>query len=371
MPLTRHAALGLGAALFVLCAACGNRGAGAGSSDSVYVGLAVTDAPDPAAYRRGASLALEVLNAARAPEELPLALREPPASATTSTAIAEALRDDAEVVGVVGHARDAATREATPIYGARRPIVVVSPTARDEATAAASSWVFRIAPAGVAIAEGVARFAADSLAPARAAVIYPNDAAGRGFVRAFSRRYDESGGAVSERDPYLAASPSAFEAYAPRLALTGHAVVVTSGSVTDIVALVSQLDAVGVDAPLVAAPDPWEAIERVTDTIGGRIRLAVAFDWQRPQTGAAAEFVAAYRRRYAGAPDPVAALAYDAAMLIGLAVRETGLDRRAVRDWIARTGRGRSAHVGATGPLVFDGFGNPVNKPVTIATVAR
>jgi len=362
---------GLGAAVLTLCAACGTRGAGAGSSDSVYVGLAVADAPDPAAYRRGASLALEVLNAGRASEELPLALREAPASATTPTAIAQVLRDDVDVVGVVGHARDASTQEAAPTYGTRRPLVVVSPTARDDATAAASTWVFRIAPSGVAIAQGAARFAADSLAPGPAAVVYPNDRAGRGFARAFARRYGELGGTVTERSPYLAASPSAFDAYAPRLAFTGPAVVAASGRVADILALAFELDAAGVDAPLVAVPEPWEEAAALTDTLAERIRVAVAFDWHRPETGAAAEFVAAYGRRYAAAPDPVSALAYDAAMLIGVAVREAGLDRRAVRDWIARTGRGRSAHVGATGPLVFDGVGNPVNKPVVIATSAR
>ena len=360
------AAPGLAAVLLALGAACGSRGATAAGSDSVYVGLAVHDAPDPSSYRQGAALALAVLNAARAPEDMPLALREAPPSATTAAAVAEALRDDPDLVGVVGHARDATTREAARVYAARRPIVAVSPTALDEATAAMSEWVFRVSPAGAAIAAAIAQYATDSLGLASAAVIYPNDHTGRAFARAFARAFDESGGTVAERDPYLTGDASPFRAYAPRIAVSDVGVVVAAGAVGDLVALEATLDAVGFAGPLVVVPSAGEGFAFAADTVGTPPRIAAAFDGERRQSRAAAEFVAAYVARYQTPPDARAALAYDATMLIGLAVREVGVHRRAVRDWIARTGRGRPAHQGAAGPVVFDGSGNPVNKPVVM-----
>jgi len=361
-----HAPRRLRAALVAFCAACGSRGPSAGSSDSLYIGLAVTDAPDPSSYRRGAALALESLNATRTPEQLPFGIREPPAAATTPMAIAAALRDDPDVIGVVGHARDAVTQAAAAGYAGRRPVVVISPTSRDEATAHRSDWIFRLAPPTAAVAEAIARYAADSVRAPRAALIYPNDASGRDFGRAFGRAYGEVGGLLIERDPYLVGDRGAFEPYALRLAGQGAAgAVVVAGTFGDILALVTSAAAASLDADVLGAPEPWDRVQAIADSTR-RVHLASAFDAERPQTPAAAEFIAVYSRLYGAAPDARAALTYDAAMLIGLAVRDVGVDRWAVRDWIARTGRGRPAHAGASGSILFDGFGNPVNRTVLL-----
>jgi branched-chain amino acid transport system substrate-binding protein len=79
--------------------------------------------------------------------------------------------------------------------------------------------------------------------------------------------------------------------------------------------------------------------------------------------------VAAYSARFGALPDHRAALAYDAATLIGRAVHEVGADRRRVRDWVAEVGRGRAAHAGVTGEIRFDEDGNTIGKSVVLGRI--
>jgi branched-chain amino acid transport system substrate-binding protein len=352
------------------CAACAGGGAErSAGTDSVYVGLAVVDASDPRPYRNGARLALAVLNAGRAPEHPPLGIREPPAGAATVVSIARTLRDDPDVVGVVGHARDGPTLEAAHIYGDRAPVVLISPTAAYETTAAASNWVFRLAPTTRTVARAAASFTVDSLRATRSAVLYHNDRAGREFVGEFARAFVGAGGALVARDPYL--DESAFDAYVPRFTQRGAAGVIIAGPLAQILTATRAVGASGGPTAALVIPEPWEDVTALDGPVGLPVRVVAAFDAERPRSRAAAEFLAAYTNRYGTPVDPRAALAYDATMLIGRAAREEGADRRRVRDWIARTGRGRPAHSGATGSVVFDASGNPVNKAVVFVDPAR
>jgi branched-chain amino acid transport system substrate-binding protein len=100
----------------------------------------------------------------------------------------------------------------------------------------------------------------------------------------------------------------------------------------------------------------------------------VAFFLARRATSPEAKaFIAAYEAAYKEEPDQRAALAYDAAMLIGHAAIEVGPDRAKIRDYIEATGRagGRPAMMGVAGPIAFDEKHDAVNKPVVVAQVGR
>ena len=83
-----------------------------------------------------------------------------------------------------------------------------------------------------------------------------------------------------------------------------------------------------------------------------------------------AAFVAAYQRAYDGArPDHRGAGAYDIVHLLARAMDEAGVGRRAVRDYLAAVGTGRSAFEGVTGRIAFDTLGDVPDKPVVIGVV--
>ncbi len=110
-----------------------------------------------------------------------------------------------------------------------------------------------------------------------------------------------------------------------------------------------------------------------TDSAGARefrgIRYAAFYLPERAAGSEGARFVSEYRDRFGAEPDTRAALAYDAAMLIGLATRDVGPDRRKVRDWVASVGRSRAAHRGITGEIRFSDKGDALGKPVFMTEV--
>jgi branched-chain amino acid transport system substrate-binding protein len=92
---------------------------------------------------------------------------------------------------------------------------------------------------------------------------------------------------------------------------------------------------------------------------------------RRATSPEAKAFIAAYTAAFKEEPDQRAALAYDAAMLIGRGVVEVGADRAKIRDYVESIGRERPAMAGVAGPLAFDTNHDAVNKPVVIARVGR
>lgn len=346
---------------------------GAGGADSLYIAVAAARAPRTEPYFNGVLLAAEHLNARRSSGQKPFAVRYPP-DATSQVAIAAAFRDDRAVIGVVGHTGSAQTLEAAPVYadrmgGGRRAVVAITPTATNPRLTAASEWVFRVCPTDHDVAEALARYAADSLRARRAAVVYRNDLFGRGFTRAFRRAFEQRGGLIVERDPYLAGITE-YEAYAARIARVGADALVIAGGAEDAAQIVRSLRAAGADLPVLGTDD---LAALAADAAAARefrgLRYSAFFLPGRSASEPATRFVSDYQRRFGSLPDHRAALSYDAAMLIGLAALEAGPGRRAIRDWVASVGRGRPPYTGATGVIRMDESGDAIGKPVLVAGV--
>jgi branched-chain amino acid transport system substrate-binding protein len=360
---------------------CGARvpGFGAAAADTAYVGVAV-GLQNPERYAnvfRGVELALDELNARRPADAPVLALRRPSAEAKSHVEIAAAFRDDPAVIGVVGHTESEPTMSAAPVYedrenGGRRALVAVSPTASGTLVARSSEWVFRVCPVVDQQARAVARYLVDSLSISRAAVVYRSDASGKGFLRGFAGELEARGGSVLERDPFVEEIPE-FEAYARRIARKDAGAVVFSGNAADLLKMARELRGAGGTARLLATnpPTPEMMADPASAAALAGMRYTALYLPDRPLTDAARAFAPAFQQRFGAAPDHWAALAYDAATLIGAAVHRAGPDRRRVRDEVAKVGRGLPPHSGATGEIRFDQWGDPVEKPVLLAEVGR
>lgn len=363
----------------VLVAGCTGRGASApradaAPGDSLYLGVAAVRGATGDAFFRGVELAIEELNASRPAGSRPFALREPPRGEKSQVAVAAAFRDDPSVVGVVGHTGSAQTLDAAPVYGdlehhGEHAVVAVTPTATNPVVSRASEWVFRVCPTDEDGADALARFAADSLGARRVAIIYRNDLFGRGFTRFITPRFEALGVNVIERDPYLAGATT-YDAYAERIVRDRADALVIAGGAADAADMVRAVRRAG-GRPAVLGTDDVAGIG--TDAGAAAefrgVRYTSFFLADRADSGAAATFVAGYRGRFDEAPNHRAALAYDAAMLIGRAAIASGGDRRGVRDWLARVGQGLPAHEGATGTIRFDEYGGAIGKPVLMGEV--
>lgn len=373
--------LALGLSLPLLAAAgcgLGNASPIAGvtrsASDTLYIGVAATAAASGAAYFQGVQLAIEDLNATRPAGTPPFGLRAPQKGQLSQVAIAAAFRDDPAVIGVVGHTGSAQTLDAAPVYGdvehdGRNAVVAVTPTATNPQVSLSSEWVFRICPTDEDGARALARFAADSIAAKRVAVIYRNDIFGRGFTRTIAPQLESRGVRVVERDPYLA-GVTTYAAYAERIVRGKVDALIIAGGAADAADMIRAVRKAGGN-PAILGTDDVAGIG--TDFEASRefrgVRFTSFYLPERPAPGALRGFVTAFRRRFQELPNHRAALSYDAATLIGRAAIAAGPDRRAVREWLSRVGRTSPSYLGATGEIRFDAFGGALGKQVLIGEV--
>ncbi|MGQ0714749.1 MAG: ABC transporter substrate-binding protein [Gemmatimonadaceae bacterium] len=366
----RVAALALCALLAV---ACGSEQTSGESADVVAIGAALNpqEGAGVESMYRGIELAVEHLNAERGGTGRPFVIRRTPQDITGSVQIASMLRDDPRVVGVVGHQGSAPTLDAKAIYEDRerngeRALVAVSPAATSPALSGASPWLFRVCPSDLDVSRVAARYVLDSLRATRAVVVYRSDPFGKDWTRSFAEHYARGGGQILARNPYLAGVVE-WEAYAEQLRRIRPDVVLFPGSGTDAADAIRAFRRAGADVPLIGS-DNVSVLERAGGEFAG-VRYTAFFVPSRPPATEGRAFVSAFERRFHEPPDQQAALAYDAALVIGRAVLAVGADRNRVRDWIEQVGRKGPPIRGATGTIAFDERHDVVQKNVVITAI--
>jgi branched-chain amino acid transport system substrate-binding protein len=287
--------------------------------------------------------------------------------------IADTFRSNPLVVGVVGHPESGTTLAAIDEYadsknGGRDGVVAISPTGTSPALSGANKWLFRVCPSDVQSSRAVARFLLDSLKARRASIIYRNDSYGKDWTKSFTDTYKQGGGLIVQRDPYLQGA-TMWDAYAGYLKLLKPDVLLFPGSQEDALLALRAMRAVGVTTPLIGG-DAASGLESNAAEFPG-VRYTAFFLARRATSPEAKQFIDAYTKAFKEEPDQRAALAYDAAMLIGRGAAEVGPDRAKIRDYVESIGNGRPPMAGVAGPLAFDDKHDPVNKPVVIARVGQ
>ena len=372
----RRARFDAGFVALLACSAsivsCSTQGA-AGSE----IGIAVALDPHRQGMQtiyNGVELAVKQLNAQRNGGAALRMIKGAP-DVSDPIRIADAFRDDKRVVGVVGHPESGTTLDAIGEYadtknGGRNAVVAISPTGTSPALSGANRWLFRVCPSDVQTSQTMARYVLDSLHATRASVIYRNDAYGRDWSRSFSDAFRAGKGTIVERDPYVA-GVTQWDAYAMYLRKLNPDALLFPGSTEDAVLALRAMRAVNVSTPFIGgdATSGLEAYAKEFPTA----RYVAFFLARRATSAEAKAFIAAYEAAYKEEPDQRAALAYDAAMLIGRAAIEVGPDRSKIRDYIESIGRpgGKPAVMGVAGPIAFDEKHDAVNKPVVVAQVGR
>jgi branched-chain amino acid transport system substrate-binding protein len=364
-------ALALAAPLLV--GGCSRRAAAGGD-----VGIAVALNPQRAGMQsiyNGVELAVAQLNAKYGGKlgGAKFQMVKGAADVSDPVRIADTFRNNPTVVGVVGHPESGTTLAAIDEYAdtknaGRNGVVTISPTGTSPALSGANRWLFRVCPSDVQSSRAVARFLLDSLKARRASIIYRNDSYGKDWAKSFTDAYKQGNGVVVQRDPYLQGA-TAWDAYAGYLKVLKPDVLLFPGSQEDALVALRAMRAAGVTTPLIGG-DATSGLEDNASEFPD-VRYTAFFLARRATSTEAREFIDAYTRKYKEAPDQRAALAYDAAMLIGRGAAEVGPDRTKIRDYVESIGNGRPPMAGVAGPLAFDDKHDPVNKPVVIARVGQ
>lgn len=354
-------------ALLIVLAACGS------DSGEVRLGMAGPFQEGfGIANRRGAELALAEINAAGGINGRPLAMefRDDQGDGSRAAAIAQEFVDNAAITGVIGHVTSGAMVAAAKVYDGHLPAVAT--TASSAALTGISPWVFRVISSDSANGVDLARFA-ERLGKRRAAVLYENDAYGRGLADSFRRQFS---GEIITFDP-IAADGSDAEVHIAWAAQRRPDLVFVAGTERSGIALLREARRQLLGAEFLGG-DGWTGV--VEDPIAAEGALVGAPFTPLDPRPEAQRFVEAFRARFQTDPDGNAALAYDAVQVVVAGIRAVGTDREALRDWLA--GRTAQASVpGVTGPLAFHATGDPVGKSFvmtrllngqfTLAEVAR
>lgn len=319
---------------------------------------------------RGMEMAMERLNEVGT---LRFSIRLPEKGSVSAVQVAEQLRDDRTVLGVVGHPESGKTLEAIPVYedaqhGGKNAVVAISPTASSPRLSGMSPWFFRVAPSDDEAARDVARWVVDTLRATRAAIIYRNDSYGRDWSTTFTSTFEKHGGTVISRDPYLTGITE-WDAYAQLLARLKPDVLLFPGDAGDAVQMLEALKEAGVTIPFIGG----DGTEGMRDSsIADGARYVAFFRPERVTTEEGKTFVRRYNTKYHQEPDMFAAMSYDAALAIGNVIRNGARTRKAVQQGLEKLGQNGSAAVeGAVGMISFATNHDINGRSVVVTHIGR
>ncbi len=322
-----------------------------------------------ASMLRAAQLAVDQINARGGVRSRLLKLKPVDDSGSENTAlrVAEQFYADPAVVAVVGHLSSDPSKAGLRVYGAgRTPLVMVSPSASNPDLAGINPYFFRVCPSDAQHGPQLARFARQTLAARRAGIIYVNNDYGRGVRRAFDAEFARLGGVVVEADPYVPETRS-LEPYLSRMRQAGVDVLVLAAERPGAELALREMQALRLGWPVIGG-DALTGIE-ADGALAEGVHVSSAYLPDRPDERNVA-FVADYARAYPGQrPDHRGAGAYDAVRLLARAISEAGAGRQAIRDYLAKVGRGKAPFEGVTGTVAFDSNGDVPGKQVVIGVI--
>ncbi|HEY9225608.1 MAG TPA: ABC transporter substrate-binding protein, partial [Gemmatimonadaceae bacterium] len=281
-------------------------------------------------------------------------------SGVIASRIAQGFVDSARYVAVVGHVNSGAMVAAARVYDGH--LAAVATTATSPALTGISPWAFRVIPSDSANAQTIARFA-DQRGRRRAAVLYENNAYGRGLAENFRKNFP---GTVITIDPIGEGADQNFEAFVSWFKGARPDVVFVAGTGASGLTFLKEFRRQQLGVDLIGG-DGWQTL--TTDPVAEGVYVGAPFSAQDPRPEVQA-FVAAYRKKFNAIPDGNAALAYDATKLLATAVEKVGPNRVKIRDYLANLST-ESEYRGVTGPIRFSGDGDPVGKRIVMTRIRQ
>ena len=312
--------------------------------------------------RLGIELAAEEINAKGGigGHRLEVIFRDDEGDGETAAKVAQEFVANQSISAVVGHVNSGAMVAAARIYDGKLAALATTATSPD--LTGVSPWVFRVISSDSANGIDLARFAV-RLGAQRAAILYENNAYGRGLTDAFRRSFP---GEIISIDP-ITAGPQDFEPFVSYYKRTAPDLVFVAGTDGSAMALLREARRQALETKFLGG-DGWTGIVVEPEAAEGAFVGAPFTDADaRPEVR---RFVAAFIARNNRPPDGNAALAYDATMVLAEALAKRGASRSRVREFLAEL-NGRSSLQGVTGTIAFLPNGDPVGKRFVMTRVRQ
>lgn len=266
------------------------------------------------------------------------------------------------ISALVGAVVSANSLAAGPIAQQFR-VPMITPTSTNEKVTEAGDYVFRVCFIDSFQGKIMARFAYNNLGYRKVATL-TNIASdySMGLTDVFTRTFESLGGQIVEAESYNSGDQD-FRAQLTKIKAANPEAIYLPAYYTDVALIARQARQLGIDAVLLG-PDGFDSPKLVE--IGGEAVYGSYFTNHyspEDQSPKVQRFVTAYKERYGQVPDALAALGYDAALVLIDAIKRAGsADRKAIRDALAQT---KGIEV-VTGVLSIDENRNPVKSAVIL-----
>lgn len=308
--------------------------------------------------RLGVELAVEEINRTGGigGRRLEVVFRNDSADAERAASVASDFVADRRIVAVLGNLNSGAMLAAARVFDGK--LAAVAPTAASPELSGISRWVFRVITNDSVFGIALGRYA--SRLGRRAAVLYDNNSFGRGGAQAFHRNYR---GTIVSSDP-IRSGDTDLGPFAAFYQAGGADLVFVAGVAPSGLAFLRVARRQGFRGAVLGT-DSWVSLAGDPDAEGAYIATRFSPLERRPEVMA---FVRAFRARFGLDPDGFAAFCYDATRLVARALERGGMNRRAVRDYLASLDEA-TAFPGVTGAIRFTPGGDPVTRGFTMLRV--
>lgn len=288
---------------------------------------------------KGTELAIEEINAAGGVlgKKVELITEDNQSKAGESQTVVNKLVARDGVVAVLGEVASSRSLEAAPVCQNAK-IPMISPSSTNPDVTRRGDYIFRVCFIDPFQGTVMADFAKRTLRATRVAIF--TDAKSdysKGLARFFKERHLANGGTVVAEFDFNGGDTD-FKAQLTAIKASNPEAVFVPGYYTDVALICIQAKQLGMSLPLFGG-DGWESdklVEIGRDAVEGHYFST----HYHPDIGSpnSRQFVDAFQKRYGSAPDAMAALGYDSAMILADAIRRAGVAEPAkIRDSLAAT----------------------------------
>lgn len=227
----------------------------------------------------------------------------------------------------------------------------------------AGDYIFRVCFTSPYQGKIMAKFAIDELKAKRVAILTDMSTDySKGLTKFFKEDFVKLGGQVIAEEAY-SQKDTDFNAQLTKIKATNPDAIFVPGYYNEVGLISKQAKQLGINIPLLGG-DAWDSpklVEMGGDSINGS--YFVNHYSAQDTDPRIQEFIEKFKKEYGEVPDSMAALGYDAAIVLADAIKRAGsTDKKAVRDALAAT----KDFQAVTGIITMDEERNPVKSAVIL-----
>jgi len=273
---------------------------------------------------------------------------------------------DPNVVAVIGEVASTRSLNAAPVLQ-RAGIPMVSPSSTNPAVTKVGDYIFRVCFIDPFQGSVMAKFAREDLKVSRAAILRDQQSDySVGLADVFKREFEKLGGTVIKDVSYNAKDHD----FRSQLAQVKDAeAIFIPGYYGEVGTIARQARELGIKAPLMGG-DGWDS-EKLIEGAGGAGKALEGcyfsnhYSKDDKSNERSQKFVEAYTKEYGKAPSGLAALGYDAMMIVADAIKRGGAaERDKIKEALAQT----KDYPAVTGDITIDANRN-ATKPAVVLEI--